>query len=63
MPEQEEFLSSDIIIYTSSKGDVKVDVLFSEETFWLPQKRMAELFGVEVHTVNYHLKEIFKSVN
>ena len=27
----------------------------------MPQKRMAELYGVEVNTVNYHLKEIFKS--
>ncbi|GFO96058.1 hypothetical protein ig2599ANME_0244 [groundwater metagenome] len=36
-------------------------MLFNDETFWLSQKRMAELFGVEVHTVNYHLKEIFKS--
>ncbi|MHB8852770.1 MAG: virulence RhuM family protein, partial [Ignavibacteriaceae bacterium] len=31
------------------------------ETFWLSQKRMAELFGVEVHTINYHLKEIYAS--
>lgn len=35
--------------------------MYGEETFWLTQKRMAELFGVEVNTINYHLKEIFKS--
>src|SRR5690606_8294853 len=29
--------------------------------FWLSQKQMAELFGVEVNTINYHLKEIFQS--
>src|SRR3989338_1373584 len=52
---------SDIILYSSPEGDVHVEVVFSDETFWLSQKRMAELFGVEIHTINYHLKEIFKS--
>ncbi|MBI3584088.1 MAG: virulence RhuM family protein [Nitrospinae bacterium] len=52
---------SDIILYSSPEGDIHVEVVFSDETFWLSQKRMAELFGVEIHTINYHLKEIFKS--
>jgi len=52
---------SDIIFYSSPEGNIHVEVVFSDDTFWLSQKRMAELFGVEVHTVNYHLKEIFKS--
>ncbi len=52
---------SDIIFYTSPEGNIQVEVLFNDETFWLSQKRMAELFGVEVNTINYHLKEIFKS--
>lgn len=52
---------SDIIIYTDPQGHVRVEVYFEEETFWLSQKRMSELFGVEVQTINYHLKEIFKS--
>ena len=52
---------SDIIFYSSPEGNIHVEIVFSDETFWLSQKRMAELFGVEVHTVNYHLKEIFKS--
>jgi len=52
---------SDIIFYSSPEGEVKVEVIFNDETFWLSQKRMAELFGVEINTVNYHLKEIFKS--
>lgn len=51
---------SDIIFYASPEGNIKVEVLFSNDTFWLSQKRMSELFGVEVHTINYHLKEIFK---
>lgn len=52
---------NDIILYTTSTGDVKVEVRYEDDTFWLTQKKMAELFGVETHTVNYHLKEIFKS--
>ena len=51
----------DIILYRTPQGLAKIEVKFSEETFWLTQKRMAELFGVEVQTVNYHLKEIFES--
>jgi len=52
---------NEIIFYTTPDGKVSVEVLFQEETFWLSQKRMADLFGVEVNTVNYHLKEIFSS--
>ena len=51
--------TSDIIFYTSPQGAVKVEVIFNDETFWLTQKRMSELFGVESHTINYHLKEIY----
>jgi hypothetical protein len=39
----------------------KVEVFFKDETFWLSQRRMAELFDVEVNTINYHLKEIYQS--
>jgi len=52
---------SDIIFYTSPEGNVSIEVIFNDETFWLNQKRMSELFSVEVPTINYHLKEIFKS--
>ncbi|SEW05152.1 Virulence protein RhuM family protein [Chitinophaga sp. YR573] len=53
--------SSDIIFYSSPQGDVKIEVVFNDETFWLTQKKMGELFAVESHTINYHLKEIYKS--
>lgn len=56
IPEQSGFL-----LYTSKTGEVKVDVLVQDETVWLTQKAMGQLFGVESHTVNYHLKEIFNS--
>jgi len=52
---------NDIIFYNTPAGDVKIEVIFNDETFWLTQKRMSELFGVESNTITYHLKEIFKS--
>ena len=59
MEEQPQF--NDILLYATAQGKVKIEVIYEDETFWLNQKRMAELFGVEIPTVNYHLKEIFKS--
>ena len=52
---------SQFVMYTSPKGEVKVDVVFQDETIWLSQKKMGALFNIEVNTINYHLKEIFKS--
>ena len=52
---------NDIIFYNTPTGDVKIEVIFNDETFWLTQKRMAELFGVESHIITYHLKEIYKT--
>lgn len=51
----------DIIFYTTPDGAVHIEVFFQNETFWLSQKKMAELFGVDVRTVNEHLKNIFKT--
>jgi len=53
--------SSNFILYTSNKGDVSVNVFLENETIWLTQKSIGELFGVESHTITYHLKEIYKS--
>ena len=51
---------SDIILYTSESGEVKVEVFFNDETFWLNQKKLAELFQVERSVITKHLKNIFK---
>lgn len=48
-------------MYRSSTGKVNVSVVFNNDTFWLSQKRMAELFGVAVSTINYHLNQINES--
>jgi hypothetical protein len=53
--------TTDIIIYSNAQGNTRVEVIYEGETFWLSQKRMAELFGVEVPTINEHLKGIFGS--
>lgn len=52
---------NDILLYSTSEGKIKIEVIYENETFWLSQKRIAELFNVEIPTINYHLKEIFKS--
>ena len=52
---------SNIILYETPQGKISVSVRFEDETFWLTQKAMAELFGVESHTITYHLKEIYKT--
>lgn len=52
---------SDFLFYTSPDGEVRVEVFFEDETIWLTQKRMAELFGVEPNTITYHLGEVFQS--
>ena len=53
--------SSEIILYTTPDGNVKVEVILQDETVLLTQKAMGELFGVETNTINYHLKEVFKT--
>ena len=52
---------SNIILYTTPNGQVSVQVQYEDGSFWLTQKRMSELFDVEVPTINYHLKEIYQS--
>lgn len=53
--------NSEILIYKTSEGDIKIDVHMEDETVWLTQKAMAQLFGVEVPAISKHLKNIFQS--
>lgn len=52
---------TEFLLYTTLNSEVKVEIFVNNETVWLPQKRMAELFGVDVTTINEHLKNIYKS--
>ena len=54
-------MESSVLMYRGGHGKVQVQVIFDTNTFWLSQQRMAELFGVDVRTVNYHLKQIDES--
>lgn len=50
---------SQFILYTAPSGDVKLEVFLQDETIWLTQKMMAELFQVSVSAINQHIKNIF----
>ena len=54
-------MESSILMYKGGRGKVQVQVVFDSNTFWLSQQRMAELFGVTLPTINYHLDQIDKS--
>src|SRR5438034_541588 len=54
-------VKGDIILYTAPDGAARVEVYFEDETFWLTQRRLAELFGVSIPTINEHLTAIFES--
>lgn len=51
---------TEFLLYTTPNSEVKVEIFVNNETVWLPQKRMAELFGVNVPAISKHLKNIFE---
>lgn len=57
----ENQMSSRILIYKTNQGETRIEVLFNDKTFWLTQKRMADLYDVDVSTINYHLGNIFET--
>lgn len=54
-------VTGNVLMYKTSSGKTEVAVLYSQDTFWLSQQRMASLFGVDVSTINYHIQELTKS--
>lgn len=53
--------TKEIVIYTDNTGNVKVEAYVKNETIWLTQKAMSELFGVGVPAISKHLKNIFET--
>ncbi|HLB52428.1 MAG TPA: RhuM family protein [Chlamydiales bacterium] len=51
---------SQILLYQTEDGRQRIEVRLQNGSVWLSQKLLAELFGVGVNTVNYHIKEIYK---
>ena len=49
-----------ITVYQTSEGKINIEVLYSDENIWLPQKRMAELFDCSADNISLHLKNIYK---
>lgn len=49
-----------IIIYNTEDGQAKLEVLLKDETLWLSQKHMAELFDCSTDNISLHLRNIFK---
>jgi len=53
--------TTDFLLYTAPGGQVKVECILHDETIWLTQKRIAELFGVGIPAISKHLANIFES--
>lgn len=54
-------MKNEIIIYRTQESKISVDVMLMDDTFWLTQKEIAKLFGVEVPAISKHFKKIFES--
>ena len=50
---------NEILLYTTPNGNVKVEIYLQDETVWLTQQKIADLFGVDRSVVTKHLKNIF----
>lgn len=49
-----------ILIYQNEKGDTKIDVFFTEDTIWMTQRTMAELYQTSPQNITTHIKNIYK---
>jgi hypothetical protein len=58
---QDNSLSSNILLYKTASGEARVEVILNGDTFWMSQRRMADLFGVDIRTISYHLGQIYES--
>ncbi len=61
MEENLSLNQSEFLLYSSQSGEVKVDVLLQDETVWLTQKALCELFGVAKSTISEHITNIYDS--
>ncbi len=52
-------MTSEILIYKNQDGNIKIDVRLEEETVWLNQTQMAQLFGKNKRTISEHIRNIF----
>jgi len=52
---------SEILLYTTPNGGVKLEIFLRDETVWLPKLKIAELFGVDRSVISKHLQNIYKA--
>lgn len=53
--------TAEFLVFTKQAGENTIEVRIEDEKVWLSQKLISVLFEVEVNTINYHIKEIYKS--
>ncbi len=53
--------TAEFLIFTAQDGKDSIEARYEDETIWLSQKLIAELFEVDLTTVNEHLKNIYKN--
>ena len=58
---QKNTQDNQIIIYNTEDGQTKIEVKMKDDTVWLPQKQMAELFDCTIENIILHLKNVFES--
>ena len=51
---------SEILIYQNESGNIKVDVIFEDDSIWLSQAQICEVFGKAKSTISEHIKAIFE---
>jgi len=56
----EKYTAKDLIIYTTANNETQVNIVFDNNTLWLNQKQIAEVFGTAVPAINKHIKNIIK---
>ncbi|MDR3220298.1 MAG: virulence RhuM family protein [Dysgonamonadaceae bacterium] len=52
---------TNFLLYTSPQGDIKIEAILADETVWLTQEQMSQVFDVQIPAISKHLKNIFES--
>jgi len=60
MKKNKKIPDNQIAVYQTPDGKINIEVLYANENIWLPQRRMAELFGCSADNISLHLKNIYK---
>ena len=53
--------AAEYLTFIAANGEQGVNAIYADESIWLTQKMLGELYGVETNTINYHLKKILFS--